>query len=66
MIDRQGATSFFTTNADRIRRLTGRPPMWSISANFLNTGQPDPNPAEFHLKMRVSVQHPGASAVATL
>jgi hypothetical protein len=42
--------------------LTGRPPMWSISANFLNTGQPDPNPAEFHLKMRVSVQHPGASA----
>jgi hypothetical protein len=43
--------------------LTGRPPMWSISANFLNTGQPDPNPAEFHLKMRVSVQHPGASAI---
>jgi hypothetical protein len=58
-----GATFFFTTNADRIRRLTARRPIWSISASFPKPGRPDLNPAELHLKMRVSVQHPGASAV---
>ena len=57
------AISFFTTSADRIRRLTARPPMRSISAGFLNPGQPDLNQAELHLKMRVSVQHPGTSAL---
>jgi hypothetical protein len=42
--------------------LTARRPIWSISTSLLKPGQPDLNPAELHLKIRVSVQHPGAGA----
>lgn len=58
-----GTTSFFTTNEDRIRRLTARRPMQSISTDLLKPGQPNLNQAEFHLKILVPVQHPETSAI---